>query len=73
MKFLAEGSIGETLQRLAHKIHRDFLSAFKIENFIGKKKDFLNIFAQNIDCGYPLQLPLRGDSNEYPQSVKNQK
>ena len=30
-----------------------------------------DIFAQNIDCGYTLELPLprRGSSNKYPQSV----
>ena len=27
------------------------------------------ISAQNIDCGYSLEPPLRGDSNEYPQSM----
>ena len=27
------------------------------------------IFAQNIDCGYTLELPCRGGSNEYPQSI----
>ena len=27
------------------------------------------IFAQNIDCGYPLEPPRRGSSNEYPQSM----
>ena len=34
------------------------------------------IFAQNIDCGYTLELPQRGGSNEYPQSmfwIKNKK
>ena len=25
--------------------------------------------AQNIDCGYPLEPPRRGGSNEYPQSM----
>ena len=28
-----------------------------------------HIFAQNIDCGYTLELPHRGSSNEYPQSM----
>ena len=28
-----------------------------------------HISAQNIDCGYSLELPRRGGSNEYPQSV----
>ena len=27
------------------------------------------ISAQNIDCGYSLEPPPRGGSNEYPQSV----
>ena len=25
--------------------------------------------AQNIDCGYSVELPWRGGSNEYPQSM----
>ena len=28
-----------------------------------------HISSQNIDCGYPLELPRRGGSNEYPQSM----
>ena len=27
------------------------------------------ISAQNIDCGYSLEPPCRGGSNEYPQSM----
>ena len=27
------------------------------------------MFAQNIDCGYTLEPPRRGGSNEYPQSM----
>ena len=30
---------------------------------------FFLIFAQNIDCGYMLELPRRGSSHEYPQSM----
>ena len=30
---------------------------------------FFLIFAQNIDCGYTLEPPRRGGSNEYPQSI----
>ena len=29
---------------------------------------FFLIFAQNIDCGYTLEPPRRGASNEYPQN-----
>ena len=31
------------------------------------------ISAQNKDCGYSLEPPRRGGSNEYPQSVFEQK
>ena len=34
-----------------------------------KKNDIFLIFAQNIDCGYKLEPPRRGVSNEYPQST----
>ena len=52
-------------------------SLFKyIENFITKKwkfsdekSDIFHINVQNIDCGYPLEPPRRGGSNEYPQSM----
>ena len=30
---------------------------------------FFQISAQNIDCGYSLEPPQWGGSNEYPQSV----
>ena len=30
---------------------------------------FFHIFAQNIHCGYTLEPPWRGGSNEYPQSM----
>ena len=36
--------------------------------FTGVYINFL-ISAQNIDCGYSLEPPCRGGSNEYPQSV----
>ena len=34
-----------------------------------KISDIFHISAQNIDCGYLLEPPQRGGSNEYPQSV----
>ena len=48
-----------------------------IENFTTKKNEIFqiknsNIFhisAPNIDCGYSLEPPRRGGSNEYPQSM----
>ena len=47
------------------------------ENFTTKKWQFFrlkiviffHISAQNIDCGYSLEPPRRGGSNEYPQSM----
>ena len=43
----------------------------KPENFQVKKNliFFFYISAQNIDCGYLLEPPGRGGSNEYPQSM----
>ena len=39
------------------------------ENFQIKNSDIFHISAQNIDCGYSLEPPRRGSSNEYPQSM----
>ena len=64
-----------SLRKLAHAINRDFL-ALKIETFQLKIFDIFFIFAKNIDCGYTLEPPRRGGSNEYPQSMfwsKNKK
>ena len=44
----------------------------KNENIHEKKTKhliFFHISAQNIDCGYSLELSRRGGSNEYPQSM----
>ena len=40
-----------------------------IENFEMKISGSFHISAQNIDCGYLLEPPQRGGSNEYPQSM----
>ena len=37
--------------------------------FSGIIFDIILIFAENIDCGYTLESPRRGGSNEYPQSM----
>ena len=37
--------------------------------FSDKNSDIFHISAQNIDCGYLLELPHWGSSNEYPQSM----
>ena len=41
----------------------------KMTNFQIKYSDIFHISAQNIDCGYSLEPPRRGRSNEYPQSM----
>ena len=41
----------------------------KNENFQMKNSDIFHISAQNIDCGYSLEPPRWGGSNEYPQSM----
>ena len=41
----------------------------KNENFQMKNSDIFHISAQNIDCGYSLEPPRLGGSNEYPQSI----
>ena len=38
-------------------------------NFPIKNSDIFHISAQNIDCGYSLEPPRRGGSNEYLQSM----
>ena len=46
---------------------RDENSARTIANL--KKSDIFHIAAQKLDCGYSLEPPRRGGSNEYPQSL----
>ena len=41
----------------------------KIENFQTKNSNIFHISFQNIDCGYSLEPPRRGGSNENPQSM----
>ena len=56
--------------------YKEIFKVVKNENFPLKNFDIFLIFAQNIDCGYTLELPCRGGSNEYPQSMfwsKNKK
>ena len=56
--------------------YTEIFSVVKIENFQYKIFNIFLIFAQNIDCGYTLEPPRRGGSNEHPQSMfwsKNKK
>ena len=45
----------------------DNFTTKKPESFHIKNSDIFHISAQNIDCGYLLEPPRRGGSNEYPQ------
>ena len=51
------------------QIYRKFHQKKNPENFQIKNSDTFLISAQNIDCGYSLEPPQRGGSNEYPQST----
>ena len=37
--------------------------------FSDENSNIFHISAQNIDCGYSLELPQWGSSNEYPESM----
>ena len=50
------------------QIYRKFQPQ-KLKIFRWKTLIFFHISAQNIDCGYSLEPPRRGGSNEYPQSM----
>ena len=41
----------------------------KNEKFSDKNSDIFHISAQNINCGYSLEPPRRGGSNEYQQCM----
>ena len=41
----------------------------KTENFQIRNSDTFHILLKNTDCGYSLEPPRRGGSNEYPQSM----
>ena len=68
------------LPQMLHMLNIDITKTrlFKyIENFTSKNRNFsvkktpdiFHISAQNINCGYLLEPPRRGGSNEYPQSM----
>ena len=45
------------------------ISPPKTENYPIKTLIFFIFLLKNIDCGYSLEPPRRGGSNEYPQSM----
>ena len=50
--------------QICRKFHLQKLKIFRL-----KYLTFFHISGQNIDCGYSLEAPRRGGSNEYPQSM----
>ena len=54
--------------KTCHCNKQEIFLALKIVIF-SLKMIFFPIFAQNMDCGYTLEPPRRGGSNEYPQSM----
>ena len=57
-----------TLRKHAYSNIRKILPPKKWK-FSDKNSDIFHISAQNIDCGYSLELPRWGSSNKYPQSM----
>ena len=67
--------LGTTLRKHAYSNILKILPP-KNETFQAKISDIFHISAQNTDCGYSLEPPRWGGSNEYPQSMflsKNKK
>ena len=60
--------VGTHYENMPIQIYRKFLlQKFKIFRY--KNCDIFRISARNIDCGYSLEPPQRGGSNEYQQSM----
>ena len=60
--------MGNHYENTPIQIYRKF-HLQKTENIHIKIFDIFHISAQNIYCGYSLEPPRRGGSNEYPQSM----
>ena len=58
-----------TLRTHTHAIYRGFFNVVKMKNFSRSFWIFFLFLLQNIDCEYSLELPHRGGSYEYPQSM----
>ena len=49
--------------------YTEIFKVVKMKIFSGNFLLFFLFLLQNIDCGYSLEPPRRGGSNEYPQSM----
>ena len=73
--YLSLGTYEPWRQKKNHRITKTHLFKYsenfttKNRKFSDKNSDIFHISAQNIDCGYSLEPPRRGGSNEYPQSM----
>ena len=56
----------QSLRKHAYSNILKILQPPKKGKFSDKNSDIFHIPAQNIDCGYSLEPPRRGGSNEYP-------
>ena len=63
-----KSSSGPSLRKHAYSNILKILQPKK-DNFQIKNSDIFHTSAQNIDCGYSLEPPRWGGSNEYPQSM----
>ena len=61
---VSTGHYKNTPIQIYGQFHLQNLKKIQIKNF-----DIFRILAQNIDCGYSLEPPRRGGSNEYPKSM----
>ena len=57
------------MQIVVFLMHRLIFKVAKIENVNCKNFELFYIFAHNIECGYMLEMPQRGGSNEYSQCM----
>ena len=61
--------VGITKTRLFKYMYIENFTNKKWQFFQIKNSDIFHFSAKNIDCGYSLEPPRRGGSNEYPQSM----
>ena len=59
-------TICSLIRKLAHAIYRELFHKQKLRILLLL---LFNIFALKINCGYTLEPPRRGGSNEYTQSM----
>ena len=63
-------NIGDPMCIISKTLQFKYSENFTIKKFFSdKNSDIFHISAQNIDCGYSLEPPQQGGSNEFPQSM----